>query len=194
MTSEYWDQPVRGEQFSIENKRKYWETFRTNPTSQSLLEFGETWWAYRHFGDPAHFVRKRTLNKGYTATEMRDLLERAASKGPEAINEDIPGMGVATLSELLEVIDPSQYATLNSKSCEGLRDLGYSVPGNNPDKTMYSKFTEHVKEIVPKYGLEKEVDSTVSRGIPDGTENIDIAQVAFEMNHNDRFSFSLSNL
>ncbi|MDT3434659.1 hypothetical protein [Haloarcula sp. 1CSR25-25] len=125
---------------------------------------------------------------------MRDLLEQSAAKGPEAIEEDIPGMGVATLSEVLEVIDSTQYATLNSKSREGLRDLGYAVPGGNPDVDSYTQFTEHVEEIVPKYGLKQRVDSTVSRGVPADTSKIDIAQVAFEMNHNDRFPFALRDL
>lgn len=191
--TEYWDYPVRNRTYSIVNKRHHWARFRDNPTTQRLLDFGETWWANRHFGDPRHFVDKRVLNEGYSPREIRDILEKQAKKGPGAITTDLPGMGVATLSEVLEVIDSSQFATLNSKSRDGLQALGYPVPGDEPDESAYREFTEHVKEIVPKYGLRPEVTKAIEGDIPNDVEPIDIAQVAFEMNVNDRFGFSFQD-
>lgn len=192
--TEYWDTPVRSRTYSIANKREQWNRFHDEPTTQTLLDFGETWWANRHFGDPRHFVKKRILDKGYSPKRLRDQLEKQATEGPPGIEANFPGMGVATLSEVLEVIDPSQFATLNAKSRDGMQALGYDVPGNNPDGLGYSGFTENVKEIVRKYGLRSEVQKSVSGDIPKDVELVDIAQVAFEMNASDRFEFSFHEL
>lgn len=189
-----WDRPVRSEEFSIVTKRERWDAFRDDPTEESLLDFGATWWSHRHFGDPRHFVRKRVLNDGYTPTEVRDELASFASEGPAAIEADIPGMGVATLSEVLEVIDSSQHATLNSMSRTGLEALGYPVPGDEPGEEVYRRFTENVKEIVPKYELRNVVEETVEGPVPEDAEPIDVAQVAFVMHDKKRFGFSLDEV
>lgn len=188
--TEYWDTPIRSQTYSIVNKREHWDWFRDEPTAQTLLDFGETWWANRYFGDPRHFVKKRILDKGCSPKGLRDQLEKQAQEGPSGVEADVPGMGVATLSEVLEVIDALQFATLNSKSRDGMQALGYAVPGNNPDESTYSRFTENVKEIVPNYGLLSEVEKAVAGDIPKNVEPIDIAQVAFEMNASDPFEFS----
>lgn len=189
-----WDRPVRSEQYSIVTKRERWDTFNDNPTEESLLDFGAAWWSHRHFGDPRHFVRKRVMGNGYSPAEIRDELVSLAESGPEAIEADLPGMGVATLSELLEVIEPAQHATLNSMSRAGMEALDCPVPGNDPGEAAYRRFTEDVKEIVPEYGLRSKVEETVEGPVPENAEPIDVAQVAFVMNDKERFGFSLDDL
>lgn len=189
-----WDRPVRSEEFSIVTKRERWDAFRDDPTEESLLDFGATWWSYRYFGARRYFVRKRVVDDGYTPTEIRDELESRASEGSAAIEADIPGIGVATLSEVLEVIDPSRYATLNSMSRSAVQALGYLDPGNDPGATAYRRFTENVKEIVPKYDLRNAVQARVEGPVPENAEATDVAQVAFLMHEREKHDFALEDL
>lgn len=194
MSQPCWDQPARSPQYSIVNKRETWDRFCEEPTKKRLLESAETWWANVIWGSVEYPVNERILGQGHTPREILGMIEEI-ERGNEAITEaDIPGMGMTTLSELLEIMEPDSYATLNNKSTAGLRALGHHVVEEPTIESQYGEFVDLVKEAVGEYALRSRITEVGVGPVPADAAPVDIAQVAFELHDKETFAFDLATL
>jgi hypothetical protein len=191
---EPWDKEIRSEQYSIKNKRQKFEAFRESPTVETLKNAAETWWATvaRWSIDP--YVSNVVLVEGHTPEDIRVKIQQVVENSRPITDANIPGMRVATLTEVLEIIDPEQFATLNSKAREGMEALGYNVPEENVSNEEYRAFVADVKDAVVEYNLRSQLDEREEVGDISDEPDIDVAQAAFNMHVEDKFDFDLGEV
>lgn len=189
---EPWDKPVRSDQYSIVTKRHRMERFMDDPTRQSLDSLAESMWAFDIWKTVEFPVEQRLLGNGHTPVEFRDFLQ-ASRQGTKSVGDpETPDLGTRTISELLEAMDGSAYATLNGDARDGLDALGYPVPGRPVDGDEYEAFVEHTTRAVEEYDLRDRLTPFLHDGIPEGTPPVDIAQLAFQLHGDDEHEFDLA--
>lgn len=193
-TIQPWDVNARSENYSIVNKRKKFDTFWDNPTIETLKETAGTWWATVPRWSMDHYVEEVILGKGHSPEEIRNMIQEILNEERSITNADIPGMGVSTVTEVLEIIDSKTYATLNSKSRSGMEALGYEVPDDNLSDEEYFEFVEDVKEAVEEYGFWEQLAERDDIGDLSNMNDIDIAQAVFHLHNEDEFDFNLSEI
>lgn len=193
-TTQPWDIDVRSANYSIVNKREKFETFWDNPTVENLKDAAEAWWATITRWSMDHYVEDVILDKGHTPEEVRDMIQEVVDGERPITDADIPGMGVSTITEILEIIDSKKYAALNSKSREGMEALGYTVPSDGLSDEEYFDFVEDVKEAVKEYNLRDQLAERDDVGDLSGVSDIDVAQAVFNLHNEDEFDFNLNEI
>lgn len=190
-----WDSPARSEEYSIVTKRRRFERFREGPTVENLVSFAESWWAYLG-GSSEYRVREWIVGDGYSAAEFLDGL-RAVRDGRRPVMDvtELPGVGLATGTELLEVMDPERFATLNRKTRMGMQALDLPVPGERPSEQEYRAVVTDLQEAAGAFGLRGRIAADdVPVHVHPALSDVDVAQVAFEMHDKDRFEFDLGSV
>jgi hypothetical protein len=192
--TETWDALIRDEKNSIINKRDSFEDFWTDPTAEILKDAADTWWATRYWENIDYYVEKRVLDNGHTPKVIRNRLKEVVEGTRPITDADIPGMGVATITEVLEIIDPEQYVALNKKSRAGMNALGYTVPDNSSSDETYLAFVSDVKDAVERYDLRDRVADIGNVGDITDKSDIDIAEATFQLHAEDGFSFDFTDI
>lgn len=193
-STEPWDKWVRSDHYSIVNKREKFDEFRNHPTVDTLRETADTWWATVTRWSIDHYVEEVVLGKGHTPVQIRDMIKEVIEGDRSITDAEIPGMGIATLTEVLEIIDPEQYVALNAKSREGMDALGYDVPDGQPTDEEYYAFVDDVKEAVEKYDLRERLSALDEIGDISDESDVDVAEAAFNLHAEDKFSFDLTEI
>lgn len=191
MSKANWDVGIRSEQYSIGNKREKFAEFQEQPSVKTLTAAAETWWATVARWSVDHYVTEVMLDKGHTPKEIRDMILEVAEGAQPITDADIPGMGMATLTEVLEIIDPERFVALNAKSREGMEVLGYNVPEGSFADDDYRAFVDDVKEAVTTYDLRQRVAGVQDVGDISDAHDTDVAQAAFNLHVEDEFPFDL---
>lgn len=184
-----WDNGVRSKRYSIVTKRRKLDSFRNRPNRARLRDFADSWWATRWRRSIDYYVDELFLRDGTTPVETLNRVNEVLA-GQRSISEaDVPGMGVPTLTEVLETIDPDRFVALNEKSREAMEALGYDVP--NPQSLAtdrdYWMFVEDVKDAVDQFDLRHQLrEADVPDRVPDDVADADVAEVAFQMHAADQ--------
>lgn len=190
----FWDVEVRSDQYSIVNKRQKFEAFQRNPTVETLKEAADTWWATLARWSIDHYVEEVILSRGHTAEEIRDMIQEVVDGSRPIAEANIPGMGIATLTEVLEIIDPERFVALNSRSRSGMKALGYDVPEDTLSEEEYLTFVENVKDAVTTYDLRDRLADVDVVGEISDVSDIDVAEAAFNLHVEDEFTFDLNEI
>lgn len=180
-STEPWDKGVRSKRYSIVTKRERFEQFQQSPTRDTLYRFARSWWAARRPPSFDYHFNSRLLGGQSRPADILTAVRAVAEGNRSITGVDIPGVGVATLTEVLEVAYPERFATLNSKSHEGMVALGYDVPSPNSlySDNRYRKFVKNVHDAVDKFDLRESIDRFDSLDLPDDVPDVDVAQMAF---------------
>lgn len=189
-----WDLNVRGANASIVNKREKFETFWEDPTVENLKEAADTWWATVTRWSIDHYVEDVILGKGHNPRGIRDMIREVVDGERPITDAGIPGMGVSTITEVLEIIDSETYATLNSKSRAGMEALGYEVPSDGLSDEEYFEFVEDVKRAVEEYDLRELLGERGDVGGLSNVSDIEVAQAAFNLHDEEEFDFDLNDV
>lgn len=193
-THQPWDINVRSKNYSIVNKRKKFKTFEDNPSTENLKGAAGTWWATVTRWSMDHYVEDVILGKGHSPEDIRDMIQEVAAGERSITDAGIPGMGVSTITEVLEIIDSKKYAALNSKSRPGMEALEYEVPSESLSDEEYFKFVEDVKEAVKEYELRQRLEERDDVGNLSDVSDVDVAQAAFNLHDEDEFNFDLNEI
>lgn len=193
--TDYWDEPVRGKQYSIVTKRRLLRRFLEEPSEERLKRFARSLWAYRTWASVEFPVDERLLGQGHTPTEFRDFLQAVEAGETSRSAPGTPSLGTWVMSEILEAMNPEKYATLNADARTGMEVLGYTTPEKplqNGDE--YWAFVENVKESVERFDLQNRVLESNIDEIPKDVPAVDIAQLAFLMHSADQFDVDLGTV
>lgn len=193
-TTQPWDIGVRSANYSIVNKREKFETFWDNPTVENLKEAAGSWWATITRWSMDHYVEDVVLDKGHSPENIRDMIQEVVDGERPITDAGIPGMGISTITEVLEIIDSEKYAALNSKSRAGMKALGYEIPDDGLDDEEYFVFVEDVKEAVEEYEFRERLAERDDVGNLSDVSDIDIAQAVFNLHDEDEFDFDLNRI
>jgi hypothetical protein len=193
-TTENWDVWIRNEKNSIINKRDTFEVFWDDPTSETLKNTADTWWATIPRWSIDHYVNEVVLNHGHTPQDIRNSIKEVIEGTRSITDADIPGMGVATITEVLEIIGPEQYVAFNKKSRAGMNALGYDVPDDLSSDEEYFAFVSNVKDAIERYDLRDRVADINNVGDLSDVSDIDIAEATFHLHAEDEFSFDLTDI
>jgi hypothetical protein len=193
-TTANWDIRIRNEKNSISNKRNTFKIFWNNPTAATFNDTANTWWATRYWEDIDRYVEEQILSKGPTPEAIRSRLKEVVEESRPITDVDIHGMGVAMITEVLEIIDPEQYVALNKKSRAGMNALGYTVPDNLSSDEAYFAFVSDVKDAIERYDLRDRVADIDNVGDITDVSDIDIAEATFQLHAEDEFSFDLTDI
>jgi hypothetical protein len=189
--TELWDEPLRGERYSIVTKRRQLDRFLDDPTELRLKRFAGTLWAYDAWATVDFPVEERMLD-GYDAEDFRDFIRGVEAGEISTGDPDTPNLGTWVMSEIMEAIDPSNYATLNDAARTGLQALGYPTPGKPMDSfDEYWDFVDHTNDAVEQYDLRDRVERALPE-VPDDVLTVDIAQAAFQLHGDDEFDLDLA--
>lgn len=189
--TELWDEPLRGERYSIVTKRRQLNRFLDDPTETRLKRFAGTLWAYDAWATVDFPVEERMLD-GHDAEGFRDFLLAVKAGETSTGDPETPNLGTWVMSELMEAVDPANYATLNDDARTGLQALGYPTPGKPMDSyDEYWEFVEHTNEVVERFDLRERVERVLG-DVPEEAPTVDIAQAAFQLHCDDEFDLDLA--
>lgn len=189
--NDHWDTPVRGEQHSIVTKRRQLDRFFEDPTEERLTRFARSLWAYRSWAAVEFPVRERMLRE-HTPAEFREFLRAVEAGDTTASAPGTPSLGTWVMSEILEAMNPEEYATLNADARDGMAALGYDTPETPlQDGDEYWQYVDSVKQAVDRFDLRASVSGSVIEEVPDDVPPVDVAQVAFRLHADDQFAFDL---
>lgn len=189
--TELWDEPLRGERYSIVTKRRQLNRFLDDPTEIRLKRFAGTLWAYDAWAAVDFPVEERMLD-GNDAADFRDFLLAVQAGETSTGDPETPNLGTWVMSEIMEALDPANYATLNDDARTGLQALGYSTPGKPMDGyDEYWEFVGNTNDAVDQYDLRDRVEGTLE-DVPEDVPTVDIAQAAFQLHSDGEFDFALA--
>lgn len=179
-----------------EAKAEKFEEFLNNPSRATFAEaMRETWYYERAINNLDYYLDNNFLNE-QTPQEIAETIEEALRTGnPDPVRK-LNGFGWATATETLSALAPSEFALLNTRSAESMKDLGYDdrVPNQrSASLSQYREFSEAVQEAAMRFPLRQEATEIVGEAPPDDIPAYLVADLCFA-HHYGKGEFSLDEV
>jgi len=161
---EYWIERARHREEVLQNLEKFLHE-RDKATLESLLR---SLWASGVLRSVDKAIERRIITKGVTIEDVARKLEVVKVNPAKLLEENIPGFGPASITEILFCISPENFAIFNKRARIGLKEFGYGdFEGQIFTVNLYKKFTKAIERAIQDFRLVKEkVEEEISIEIP----------------------------
>jgi len=124
----------------------------------SLVALVDSLWASEVLTSVESAVERRVFAKGFTAEDVAKKLELARSDPLKLLEEEVPGFGPASITEILFCIDSERFPIFNKRAVMGLKTLGYGdFEGVRFTAKVYQSFIKASDRMYRDFKVVKEI-------------------------------------
>lgn len=160
---EYWVDRVNHREKVLQNL----ERFLQEKSREALKSLLRSLWASEVLTSVDAAIERRIIERGFTIEEVAKKLGVVKEDPEKLLEEDIPGFGPASITEILFSIDPEKFPLFNKRARIGLKKFGYGDFEGTFTVNLYRDFTKAVERVAQDFRLLKEkVEEKVGINIP----------------------------
>jgi len=144
------------------------EKFLKERSRQSLTELMKTLWASKTFV-VERAIDERIVKRGFAVEDIAKKLKLVRSSPTKLLEQDIPGFGPASITEIIFCVNPDWFPIFNKRAKVGLKALGYGDFERVQRLTAvtYQDFTKALEKMYADFKtIKDEIEERAGINIP----------------------------